>query len=80
MLYHYKPDLLLVAEFLSHRELENTRLYVQLEKNLFKNQPNEEYITKVAFNTQQCCELIEVGFDYQTGSFADGGKIFRKRK
>lgn len=80
MLYHYKPDLLLVAEFLGHKDIDNTRLYVQLEKNLFKNLPNDEFISKVAFNTLQCCDLIEVGFEYVTGSFEDGGKIFRKRK
>lgn len=80
MLYHYKPDLLLVADFLGHKDIENTRLYVQLEKALFKNVQNDEYISKVAFNTQQCCELIDVGFEYVTGSFDDGGKIFRKRK
>jgi len=80
MLYHYKPDLLVVAEFLGHKDIENTRLYVQLEKSLFKNLPNDQFITKVAFSTQQCCDLIEVGFEYVTGSFADGGKIFRKRK
>ena len=37
MLYHQTKDLLYVAEFLGHKNIENTRLYIQLEKNLFKN-------------------------------------------
>jgi integrase len=80
MYYHYKPDMLLVAEFLGHRALENTRLYIQLEKNLFKNLPNDQFIIKVAQNTEEVCKLLEVGFEYITGEYNDGGKIFRKRK
>ena len=80
MYYHYKPDMLLVAEFLGHRELENTRLYIQLEKSLFKDLPNYQFITRLDFNTQQACDLIDVGFEYITGEYNDGGKIFRKHK
>jgi len=80
MLYHYKPDMLVVAEFLGHKDLENTRLYIQLEKNLFKNLPNDQFITRVAHNTEESCKLIEVGFEFVTGEYNDGGKIFRKRK
>ncbi len=79
-LYHYKPDILFVAEFLGHRSIENTRLYIQLEKSLFKNLPNDQFIIKVAKNTEECCQLMIVGFEYHTGTFEDGGKIFRKRK
>ena len=80
MYYHYKPDMLLVAEFLGHKALENTRLYIQLEKNLFKNLPHDQFIIRVAHNTEEVCKLLEVGFDYITGEYNDGGKIFRKRK
>jgi integrase len=80
MLYHYKPDMLVVAEFLGHKDLENTRLYIQLEKSLFKNLPNDQFITKIAHNTEEACKRIEVGFEYITGAYCDGGKIFRKRK
>jgi integrase/transposase-like protein len=80
MLYHYKPDMLVVAEFLGHKDLENTRLYIQLEKSLFKNLPNDQFITKIAQSTDEACKLIEVGFEYITGEYNDGGKIFRKRK
>ncbi|MCW4009594.1 MAG: hypothetical protein NWF05_03120 [Candidatus Bathyarchaeota archaeon] len=28
LLYHYKPDMLVVAKFLGYKDLENTRLYI----------------------------------------------------
>ena len=80
MLYHYKPDILLVAEFLGHKNLENTRLYIQLEKSLFKNLPNDLFITRIAHDSIEACSFVEVGFEYVTGEYIDGGKIFRKRK
>ena len=80
MLYHYKPDLLIVAEFLGHKNIENTRMYIQLEKNLFKNLPDDNFITRIAQNVEQACSFVEVGFEYVTGEYVDGGKIFRKRK
>jgi hypothetical protein len=80
MEYHYKPDLLYVAEFLGHKETSNTRIYIQLEKNLFKNLPHDNFITRIAKNAKEACELIQVGFDYVTGEYDDGGKIFRKRR
>ena len=72
--------MLLVADFLGHKDLENTRLYIQLEKNLLRNLPNDQFITRVALNVEEACRMIEVGFEYITGEYTDGGKIFRKRK
>jgi hypothetical protein len=69
-----------VAEFLGHKELRNTRLCIQLEKSLFKNLPNDIFITRIAHNAEQACNFIEIGFEYVTGEYNDGGKIFRKRK
>ena len=69
-----------VPEFLGYKNLENTRLYIQLEKSLFKNLPNDLFITRIAKNAEEACSFIEVGFEYVTGEYIDGGKIFRKRK
>ncbi len=33
-----------------------------------------------AFNAEDACKLLDVGFEYITGEYNDGGKIFRKRK
>jgi hypothetical protein len=64
---------------IGHKKLDNTLLYIQLSEKLFSD-ANDQFITKVANNTEQACNLIEVGFDYVTGEYTDGGKIFRKRK
>jgi integrase len=80
MEYHYTKDILHVKEFLGHKDIENTQLYIQLDKQLFQNIHDDKFISRVAHNTAECCELIDVGFEYQTGTFDDGGKIFRKRK
>jgi hypothetical protein len=50
-----------------------------MEQALFSSSSNE-YHTKIALNQEEACKLIEVGFEYVTGEYSDGGKIFRKRK
>ena len=72
-------DILYIMEFLGHRDIRNTMRYIQLEKALF-NSGNDQFHVKVARNVEEACALVEVGFDYITGSYNDGGKIFRKRK
>jgi hypothetical protein len=47
-----------------------------LAKELFKGQ--QEYISKVATNAKETCVLVDAGFEYVTGEYADGGKIFRR--
>jgi len=49
-----------------------------LAQVLFKNE--QEYVTKVAHNVSEACTLIEDGWKYYTGEYADGGKIFAKPK
>ena len=34
----------------------------------------------MAKNTKEAGELIEAGFEYVTGEYGDGGKLFRKAK
>ena len=78
--YHRTKDLLHVQQFLGHREVKNTMLYIQLDKQLFKNYYNDQFITRIAHKAEEACKLIEAGFEYVTGEYGDGGKIFRKRK
>jgi hypothetical protein len=40
----------------------------------------DQFIIKVALNVEQACKLVDVGFEYVTGEYDDGGKIFIKRK
>ncbi len=36
-------------------------------QSLFKNLSNDQFITKMAHNTEDACKLIEVSFEYITG-------------
>lgn len=78
--YHRTKDLLHVQQFLGHREVKNTMLYIQLDKQLFQNLTENQFTTKVAHDAEEACKLVDVGFEFVTGEYNDGGKIFRKRK
>jgi hypothetical protein len=80
MEYHKTKDSLHVKEFLGHKEIDNTLVYISLDKKLFQNMPEDSFTTRIAHNVQQACEFIEAGFEYVTGDYSDGGKIFRRRK
>jgi len=47
---------------------------------LFDSDKADEYHAKVAHNAEEALKLVEVGFEYVTGEYDDGGKIFRERK
>jgi hypothetical protein len=79
MEYHRTKDVLYVKKLLGHKRIENTLKYIALEATIFKT-ANDQFTVRVASNTQEACELIEAGFEYVTGEYNDGGKIFRKRK
>ncbi|MCK4433990.1 site-specific integrase, partial [Candidatus Bathyarchaeota archaeon] len=78
MEYHKTKDILHVKELLRHRRIENTMIYINLEKLLFKSEKGEGFHVRVAKNIGEACELVKVGFEYVTEY--QGGKIFRKRK
>jgi hypothetical protein len=76
MEYARTKDILYVQQLMGHRSIKNTLKYIQLV-----NMPQEEkFICKVAKDSEQATELIESGFEYVTGEYDDGGKLFRKRK
>lgn len=78
MEYHRTKDILHVQQVLGHKNIKNTMVYITLAEELFKDQ--REYVSKVAKNVKEARALIEVGFEYVTGEYNDGGKIFRKPK
>jgi integrase len=78
MEYHRTKDIIHVQKILGHKNIKNTMVYITLAEELFKDQ--QEYITKVARNVKEACALVEAGFEYVTGEYNDGGKIFRKPK
>lgn len=78
--YHRTKDLIYVQKLLGHKSIQSTMIYIDYEAALFGSATNEEFTVKVALNVEEACKLSEVGFEYVTGDYADGGKIFRKRK
>jgi hypothetical protein len=42
--------------------------------------PLDNFVTRVAQNVEVAYALIQVGFEFATEEYSDGGKIFRKRK
>jgi len=77
LLYHQTHDIILVKEFLGHRSLNTTLLYIQLEKAIFQNL-SDEFIVKGVQDPKEIKALLEVGFDFVCDK--DGIMFFRKRK
>jgi len=77
MLYHQTKDPFYVKEFLGHKRLDTTQLYIQIEKALFKEM-SDEFTVNVASEPEEIKKLLEVGFEYICEK--DGLMFFRKRK
>jgi integrase/recombinase XerD len=77
MEYHKTKDIIHVKELLGHRRIDNTMLYISIEKSLFQYK-NDEFYCKTASTVEEASKLIEAGFDYVT-TF-NGVMMFRKRK
>jgi hypothetical protein len=63
-------------DFLGHKGVLNTQLYLNLEEAIFEF--NDQYEVKLASTVEEAVKLVEVGFEYITEM--DGKKLFRKRK
>ena len=77
MLYHQTKDVLYVKQFLGHKKIETTLLYIQLAEVLF-NDTSDEFTVRVASKSEEITELLEVGFEYVCEK--DELLYFRKRK
>lgn len=77
MLYHQTKDILYVKEFLGHKRIEDTLLYVQIAEVIFK-ETNDEFTVRVATKPEEIKALLEVGFEYVCEK--DALMFFRKRK
>lgn len=77
LFYHQTKDILHVMNYLGHKSIKNTLLYVQLAEVIFKDMP-DEFTTRVTKTVKGARTLIEAGFNFILEM--DGVKIFRKRK
>jgi hypothetical protein len=55
-------DPLLVKEFLRHKNMDSTLIYIQLEKALYQDK-NENFIVMAVKDPEQIKAMLEVGFD-----------------
>ena len=78
MMYHYTKDILAVQEFLGHRSIENTQLYIQLDKKLFAGIPDDKFIIRAVHSIEEATQLGEVGFE--PFMVIQGIQLMRKRK
>ena len=79
MQYHRTKDILHVQRLLGHKSIQNTLIYIDLKSKFF-NSENDGFTVRVAHDVGEAASLIEAGFEYVTGEYNDGGKLFRKRK
>lgn len=79
MEYHKTKDILHVKRVLGHKCVQSTMVYINLDQGYF-NQASDGFIVRIAHDVNEACEFVEAGFDYVTGDYIDGGKVFRKRK
>ncbi|UCE95648.1 MAG: site-specific integrase, partial [Candidatus Bathyarchaeota archaeon] len=77
-LYHQTKDILFVKEFLGHKRLDSTLIYINIEKAIYYDGKPDEFHVKIARTPKEMKELLEVGFDYVCEK--DGFVFFRKRK
>jgi integrase len=80
MEYHRTKDIVYVQQLLGHKDIRNTMIYINIEHAIFGAGDNDEFTVRVANDVKGACTLAEAGFEYITGEYNDGGKIFRKRK
>jgi integrase len=76
-LYHTKQDAHYVKQFLGHKSLRSTEIYINIEHILFESGSNE-FTVKVAENPEVVKAFLEVGFEYVCQK--DGLIFLRKRK
>jgi len=78
MEYHKTKDILYVKQLLGHRNIQNTLIYITIEKALFQHGLEEEFHVRVAQEPEEIKVFLEAGFDYVLQK--DGLAFFRKRK
>ena len=67
-----------LKEFLGHASLENTLLYIQVERAIFGLSNDDEYEVIATNDKEDIKKLISVGFEYICEK--DDLLFFRKRK
>ena len=78
MLYHQTKDIYYVAQFLGHKDIRNTMVYINIEHAIFGASDNSEFTVRVVEKPEEIKALLEVGFEYVLQK--DSLIFLRKRK
>jgi hypothetical protein len=78
MEYHKTHDIEYVKQFLGHKGIKNTEIYLHMESIIFGESGNDEFTVKVAEKPEELKSLLEVGFEYVCQK--DNLIFLRKRK
>jgi integrase len=62
-LYHQTKDPYYVKEFLGHKSIRSTEIYITIERTIFEPS-SDNYRVKVAKNPEEIKGLLEIGFEY----------------
>jgi hypothetical protein len=79
MLYHQTKDIYYVKNFLGHKSVKNTEIYITVEHAIYQSGgPDQKFTVRVTKDPQEIAELIADGFEEAT---KQGDLIYlRKRK
>ena len=76
-LQHQTKDPWIVKEFLGHKSIRSTEIYITYEKTIYESS-NDEYTIRVTKDSDEIKRLLEVGFEFHCHK---GDEMFlRKRK
>jgi integrase len=63
-LYHKTKDIQYVQQFLGHKDIRNTMIYINIEHTIFGTDANDEFSVRVTEKPEEIKSLLEVGYDY----------------
>ncbi len=78
MLYHKTKDPYYVKEFLGHKSIKSTEIYITIERTIFEPSSSDEFTVRVVSKPEEIKDLLEVGFEYVCQK--DELVFLRKRK
>jgi hypothetical protein len=77
MLYHQTKDPYYIRDFLGHKELRNTEIYINIERTIFEL-GNNDFTVRIVEKPEGMKALLETGFKYACQK--DNLVFLRKRK
>jgi integrase len=63
-LYHQTKDIYYVQQFLGHKDIRNTMIYINIEHTIFGAGDNDEFSVRVTEKPEEIKSLLEVGYEY----------------